>query len=178
MFDAFGATSAIACGPFADIVATNAAARFLYADFDTMPPGDRNTIVWMLVDPVAHSLYGAAWEETATEMIGKLRLDVGQYPGHPRAAELVARLEAESTLFREVWQRHEISTCAQGAKILHHRTGTLRFVSEAVTALSEADIVFYLMIPTDPAVVRRAAGPVVADDGIHTGSAPGGGRGC
>lgn len=151
MFDAFGTTSVIACGPFADIVAANPAARFLYADFDAMPPGDRNTIVWMLLDPVARELYGAAWQGTATEMIGKLRLDAGRYPDHPRAAELVARLDAESALFREVWQRHEISTCAQGAKHLHHRAGTLSFVSEAVTALSEADIVFYLMIPSNPA---------------------------
>jgi hypothetical protein len=86
--DAAGATSAIACGPFADIVAANAAARFLYADFDAMPPGDRDTIVWMPVDPVARGLYGAARQDTATEMIGKLRLDAGRNPPTSSAALL------------------------------------------------------------------------------------------
>lgn len=157
MFEALGSTPAIACGPFADIVAANDAACFLYADFPAMPVSERNTIRWMLLAPVARELYGSIWEQTAAEMIGKLRLDAGRHPGDPRAADLVAELEETSALFQRVWREHEISTCVQGTKTLHHaRAGTLEFVSEAVTAVSDLGIVFYLMIPSNLDVFAKA----------------------
>ena len=64
-------------------------ARFLFADFDAMPARDCNMTVWMLTDPRARSLYGPAWEEAATTMIGALRRAAGRQPGSPRVSGMI-----------------------------------------------------------------------------------------
>ena len=77
MLAVFGPVPAVLCGPFSDILAANDAARFLYGtDFRTLPAPERNSIHWMLTSPAARSLYNASWEQTATEMIGKLRAEI------------------------------------------------------------------------------------------------------
>jgi len=150
MFNALGTTPAFACDCFADVATVNRAARFLYADFDALPARDRNMAVWMLTDPRARSLYGPAWEEVATTMIGALRREAGRQPGHPRVAELVRRLSDDSALFRNAWPRHDIGTCARMINRLYHPAGTLEFVSDVVTADSDKGIMFALLIPLDP----------------------------
>jgi transcriptional regulator with XRE-family HTH domain len=151
MFDALGTTPAFAIDRFADVVAVNRAARFLHSDFDAMPARDRNLVAWMLTEPQARTLYGPAWEEVTTQMIGSLRLSTGSQPGHPRVAELVTRLSAGSALFRDAWQRHEVGTCTEGTKRLHHRTGTLEFITEKITTTRDDGLTFALLIPRDPA---------------------------
>lgn len=103
MLGTFGLTPAVLCGPFSDILATNDAARFLYdTDFAELPPTERNSIHWILTSPTARALYDEAWEQSATEMIGKLRMETGQHPTQPRGRELVAQLGRQSALFRDV----------------------------------------------------------------------------
>ncbi|MGH3249006.1 MAG: helix-turn-helix transcriptional regulator [Trebonia sp.] len=153
MLDVFGSTPAVLCGPFSDILAANDAARFLYdTDYRDLPVAERNSIYWMLTSPVARTLYGESWEETASEMIGKLRTESGRHPSHPRARALTAQLDRESELFHRVWRQHTVSTCVQGVQILQHRHGgTLRMRSEAVTIHSSPGQVFYTMLPLDTA---------------------------
>jgi hypothetical protein len=150
MFNALGTTPAFAFDGFADVVAVNRAARFLFADFDAMPARDCNMTVWMLTDPRARSLYGPAWEEVATTMIGALRRAAGRQPGNPRVTELVRRLSDDSALFRNAWRRHDIGTCTRMINRLYHPAGTLEFVSDIVTADSAKGIMFALLIPLDP----------------------------
>lgn len=150
MFNALGTTPAFAFDGFADVVAVNRAARFLFADFDAMPARDCNMTVWMLTDPRARSLYGSAWEEVATTMIGALRRAAGRQPGNPRVTELVRRLSDDSALFRNAWRRHDIGTCTRMINRLYHPAGTLEFVSDIVTADSDKGIMFALLIPLDP----------------------------
>jgi transcriptional regulator with XRE-family HTH domain len=150
MFNALGTTPAFAFDGFADVVAVNRAARFLFADFDAMPASDRNMTVWMLTDPRARTLYGSAWEEVATTMIGALRREAGRQPGNSRVAGLVRRLSDDSALFRNAWRRHDIGTCTRMINRLYHPAGTLEFVSDIVTADSDKGIMFALLIPLNP----------------------------
>jgi hypothetical protein len=152
------------CGPFSDILGANDAARFLYdTDFRRFPAPQRNSIHWMLTAPAARDLYDECWEQTATEMIGKLRAESGRRPDHPRARALVARLGQESELFRQVWHAREVSACVQGVKTLRHRLGgVLRMRSDAVTLHSSPGQVFYVMLPADDAfeaAYRKHAAP-------------------
>ncbi len=161
MLAVFGATPAVLCGPFSDIAGANDAASFLYdTDFAGLPAQQRNSIHWMLTAPAARALYDECWEETAAEMIGKLRAESGRQPHHPRARALVAQLDRESELFRRVWRQHEISTCVEGVKTLRHRLGgPLRMRTDAVTVHSAPGHVIYLMLPADDAfgIAYRAA---------------------
>jgi transcriptional regulator with XRE-family HTH domain len=149
MLAVFGSVPAVLCGAFSDILAANDAARFLYStDFATLPAPERNSIHWMLTSPVARALYDECWEQTATEMIGKLRAESGRHPRHPRARALVALLNLRSDLFRQVWRQHEISDCVQGVKTLRHATaGVLRMRTDAITVHSSPGQVFYVMFP-------------------------------
>jgi transcriptional regulator with XRE-family HTH domain len=153
MLAVFGPVPAVLCGAFSDILATNQAARFLYkTDFGTLPVPERNTIHWMLTSPFARTLYDESWQQTATEMIGKLRAETGRSPSHPRARALVAQLDLRSDLFRQVWRQHEISDCVQGLKTLRHPDGgVLRMRTDAVTVHSSPGQVFYVMFPADAA---------------------------
>lgn len=156
VLDVFGDTPAVLCGPFSDILGANDAALFLYdlpgADPGGQPAATPNSIQWMLTAPGARALYDECWEQTATEMIGKLRAESGRHPRHPRAQALVGQLSRESELFRRVWGQHEISTCVQGVKTLRHRLGgVLRMRTDAVTVHSSPGHVIYLMLPVDGA---------------------------
>lgn len=154
MLEVFGHAPAVVCGPFADLLAVNDGARFLFdMDYERMSPAERNSIHWMLTSPTARELYNESWEQTATDMIGKLRSETGRMPHAPRARALVAQLSRESELFRRVWGRHEVSTCVQGSlKVLHHRLGgVLHMRSEAVTIHTSPDQVFYVLLPVDDA---------------------------
>jgi hypothetical protein len=154
MLDTFGHAPAVLCGPFADLLAVNDAARFLFdIDYERIPTAERNSIHWMLTSPAAREVYGESWEQTATEIIGKFRAESGRMPHAPRARALVAQLSRESELFRRVWGQHEVSTCVQGAtKVMHHRLGgVLHMRSEAVTIHSSPDQVFYVLFPVDDA---------------------------
>jgi transcriptional regulator with XRE-family HTH domain len=153
MLAVFGSVPAVLCGAFSDILAANDAARFLYGtDFGALPAPERNSIHWMLTSPAARALYDECWEQTATEMIGKLRAETGKRPRHPRARALVEQLDLCSDLFRQVWAQHEISDCVQGVKTLRHAAaGVLRMRTDAVTMYSSPSQVFYVMFPASTA---------------------------
>lgn len=153
MLAVFGPVPAVLCGAFSDILAANDAARFLYGtDFGALPVPERNSIHWMLTSPDARALYDECWEQTATEMIGKLRAESGQRPRHPRARALVAQLDQRSDLFRQIWGQHEISDCVQGVKTLRHAAaGVLLMRTDAVTIYSSPGQVFYVMFPASTA---------------------------
>jgi hypothetical protein len=152
MLGAFGRTPAVLCAGFSDILAANDAACFLYdTDLNALPAAERNTIHWMLTSPVARGLYGEAWEQCATGMIGKLRMECGQRPDHPRAQALVAQLDHGSELFGRVWARHEVSACVQEINTFRHRLGVFRMRGDAVTMQSSPGHVFYIALPVDDA---------------------------
>lgn len=153
----FGSAPAVLCGPFGDILAANDAACFVYdTDFRRLPVPERNTLHWILTTSTARALYQDAWEDSATEMIGKLRIETGQFPHHSRARDLVAQLDQASPLFRRVWRQHEVSSCVQGdIKVFHHRLGgVLPLRADAVTVHSTPGQVCYVLLPLDDSFDR------------------------
>lgn len=153
MVGIFGSTPAVLVGPFAQILAANAAATFLYdTDFMNLPRGERNSILWMLLSPSARTLYDETWEQSATEIVGRLRGEIELHPRDPRGRALVETLAERSDLFRAVWKRHEIAPCAQGFKDLRHRLGgTFKMRDEALMVPSSPGHFFYVMVPGDDA---------------------------
>jgi transcriptional regulator with XRE-family HTH domain len=155
--DQLGDTPAMLLDAFVDIAATNAAASFLFADFDAMPPGERNGLRWMLIALEARELYGPSWQDAAGELIGMLRLDAGRAPRHPRLVELVAELYEESDLFRKLWEEQKVSTWLHETKVLRHRHfGAMEFFNEMITLHCVPDQTMVVMIPADPAAFRAA----------------------
>jgi len=170
MLDLMGDTPAILCGRYVEIVAANAAACYLFADFNIMPARERNTLHWMLTSPLARGLYADQWEAVAEEMIGTLRLDAARYPGDPRLAELVDELTERSPFFHRLWTEHKVSACTHGRKVLQHRhAGPMEFFNEAVTVHSAPDQTLLVFMPGDPALVVTAFREYRAKSGSATG---------
>jgi transcriptional regulator with XRE-family HTH domain len=152
-----GPTPVILRGQFMEVFAVNPAAAFLFADFNTMPARERNGLRWMLLDPAARELYGRGWEEAAREMIGRLRLDAGRAPGHPRLAELVAELGRESPLFRRVWAEQHVSAWLHDRKTLYHPSfGSMDFSTDFVTMHAAPGQTLVVLVPADKAAFEAA----------------------
>ena len=115
MLDAWTGQPAFVLGRRGDVLATNALARALLADFDAMPYRDRNLTRWILLDPVARELY-VDWAQIASEMVAILRLDAGAHPDDARTTELVGELTLKSPDFPRWWSQHKVLDRTWGHK--------------------------------------------------------------
>jgi transcriptional regulator with XRE-family HTH domain len=157
VLDVLGDTPAILCGPYVDILTANAAARFLFTDFGALPPRERNAVRWMLLSPLAREIYRDQWENSAGEMVGMLRLDVGRSPDNPRVAEIVDELLDQSPLFRRLWTEHRVSAWQTDEKTLYHPVaGAMRFLNSSITVNGVPDQAIYLVVPDDVSAFEAA----------------------
>ncbi|WP_328296604.1 helix-turn-helix transcriptional regulator [Streptomyces sp. NBC_00435] len=108
-----------------DILAYNTTYRRLLCDLDALPPEDRNCLWLAFTDP--------DWRDAMTDMpaarrlmAAKFRASMAEHLAEPAWKALLARLEAASPEFREVWARHEVVGPGGRAKYLRNaQVGTL-----------------------------------------------------
>ncbi len=111
-----------------DILAWNAAAAGIFADFGRLAERDRNILLYVLTDPGARRLFGAAWAGEARRMVAQFRATHDLWAGDPAFLDLLGRLRCGSPEFAEWWGAHDIRGVASGQKVLNHpEKGTLRF---------------------------------------------------
>ena len=111
-----------------DILAWNAAATALFGDFGRLAPKDRNSLLWMLTDPDARSLFGDGWAGEARRMVSLFRAGYDLWAGDVAFAALVRRLREACPEFDGWWAEHGIGAPVSGSKQLFHPTlGALRF---------------------------------------------------
>ena len=126
VMSAMGTTPVLLIGPYMDILASNSAARQLYADFDALPADGRNATRWMLTSPEARRLHGGEWAAIAAELTGMMRLRFGRQPRDAVGQRLVAGLCAESEFFRRVWLDQTVATGNRPVKRFYHpEAGTI-----------------------------------------------------
>lgn len=111
-----------------DLLAWNAAAAEIFADFGRLAESERNVLVYMLTDPGARRLFGAGWAEEAERMIAQFRATYDLWAGDPAFADLVERLQRGCPEFAIWWDAHDVRPGVAGRKLLHHPLkGVLRF---------------------------------------------------
>lgn len=139
LLDSLDNSPAMILGRRTDVLATNHAARVLFADFDAMPPPERNYARWMFTTELARNLF-LDWEVQARSAVENLRLDVGNDPNDPAAEKLVAELSSVSEEFRTWWSEHRVFQRTYGTKRLHHPVvGELSVDFETFTMPGDAD---------------------------------------
>jgi hypothetical protein len=62
----------------------------------------------VFLDAHTRELYGADWPRKARDVVGKLRLAVGEYPEDARLASLVGELSMHSQQFATLWAEHRV----------------------------------------------------------------------
>lgn len=90
---------ALVLGHRTDVLASNALARALFADFEKLPAKHRNYVRWILLDNDARVRF-LDWEEQARNAVEALRLEAAMLPEDRGLQELVGELSLVSTEFR------------------------------------------------------------------------------
>ncbi|MFE2719771.1 helix-turn-helix transcriptional regulator [Streptomyces mirabilis] len=103
-----------------DLLAWNDAASELFTGFDRVPDEDRNTLVYLLLDPQARHLFGPGWSEEARRVVAQFRATHDLWAADPSFADLSTRLRRDCPEFAAWWAQHSIVTSGNGQKTLRH----------------------------------------------------------
>lgn len=119
LLESFSAQPALVLGHRTEILASNALARVLFADFEAMPVKHRNYARWMLLDGNARDLF-VDWEEQARNAVEALRLDAVAGLDDRETQQLVGELSLSSLEFGRWWSQHRVHQRTHGTKRLEH----------------------------------------------------------
>ena len=103
-----------------DVLAWNAAAAEVFADFGSSPEADRNILVFVLTRPEGKRLFGNAWQDEARRMVAQFRAVHDLWAADPAFRDLLARLRQAVPEFSGWWEAHDIRPGSSGRKVLHH----------------------------------------------------------
>ncbi|WP_141779634.1 helix-turn-helix transcriptional regulator [Nocardioides albertanoniae] len=92
-----------------DILASNAAYRFMITDLDDGPVENRNCLVRAFLDPDWAKAY-RDYPAVTARMVARLRAGMAAHLDDPSWTRFVERMQSESPHFAELWQRGEIAS--------------------------------------------------------------------
>jgi transcriptional regulator with XRE-family HTH domain len=99
----------------------------VFGDPAKFPPGQRNHIWLMFMDPGRRELL-PDWSVAARRQVARFRADYAQHVGDPSFDRLVDSLNEGSAEFRKWWPQHEVLASGEGRKtIIHPTAGRLLF---------------------------------------------------
>jgi transcriptional regulator with XRE-family HTH domain len=145
-----------------DLLAWNQVYASLFPRVVSAPPGERNTLLSILIGPPCCS--PVLDQETQCDaMIAQLRAAYGRHVGDPAWMHFIRRLEAESPSFGKTWAAHDVAQPTSYVKDFRHPgVGriTATATSFAVQAVPGARMVVYAPAdePSEKALARLAAG--------------------
>jgi transcriptional regulator with XRE-family HTH domain len=171
VLDALATSPAVVKTPTWDIVAWNAAATAVLADYATLPIGERNVLRRLFGGPAARAAL-PDWEADARFAIAVFRVDVARAGGSPEAAALAAELQATSADFRRLWAENEVRSHWVGLKRLRHPlAGPLALECSAFAVDGADGLRMIVFTPTSAADARAIQALVTRRD--QTASAHG-----
>jgi transcriptional regulator with XRE-family HTH domain len=155
LVEALHPTPAYLLGPMTEILAWNRAASALLGSPDHLP-GERRSLLWMLlVDPGA-GRQNPGREGTARNMVARFRSEYAMHAGEPAYERFIAELSECSPWFAEWWGEHEVTDTQRGTKTIEHPTlGKLRLHHAQTVPTGAPDLRLTVYAPADAAT--RAA---------------------
>jgi hypothetical protein len=121
LLDRLDDTPAMVCDAKYDVLAWNAMAAALIADFSALPPGERNLIWRFFTDSRSRRRHDAAGVAAfARESVADLRAAAARYPGDARVRRLVERLRAASAEFAGLWAEQDVAVRRSARKRVRH----------------------------------------------------------
>lgn len=98
-----------------DALAGNRLAGLLFG----RPMPGLNVARHLFLEEAEGGLY-ADWEQCTVDVVGHLRLAVGEFPDDPRLASLIGELAMGSERFRRLWARADVRARTHGRKAYRH----------------------------------------------------------
>ncbi|MFE2549333.1 helix-turn-helix domain-containing protein [Streptomyces sp. NPDC059355] len=166
MLDQLGPIPACIQNSRYDILAYNSAYGRLLCDLDALPPEDRNCL-WLAFTNADWRASMADVAEVNRTIVAKFRAAMAEHLAEPAWKALLARLEAQSPEFRELWARHEV--LGLGAKTKYVRNAHVGLLHLEHTNLwlgPAAGARLVTMVPVDEASragLERLAGLELMD---------------
>jgi hypothetical protein len=154
LLDAMTDVAAFVVGRRTDVLATNHLGAALIADFDALPPRQRNFTRRFFSDESTAAEVWLDWPAKAGDLVAFLHLDAGRHPNDPALAELVGELSMRSETFRRLWADHPVRDKGHATvQIRHPVVGTLDLAYEAMRPTDDPDqtLVTYSAPPGSPA---------------------------
>ncbi|AJW40209.1 DNA-binding protein [Rhodococcus sp. B7740] len=148
MMHSWNRTPAYITTPWSDVVASNALAGELFAQFAPTS----NYARMILLDPAAREFF-VDWESTARLVASALQNVVATDPDNPRGSALIGELSIKSPEFRRWWALREVAEPAMATKdLLHSTVGPLTVSYETLTINSAPGqlLVVYHAEPDSP----------------------------
>lgn len=140
-----------------DVLASNHAARALWADWPSLPAERRNILWWTFVDPAARTVL-VDWQLEASAQLARFRAASARRPDDPQMRLLMARLLAASPEARAWWPRHDVAPLSSGTKrIRHPALGEIVFRNTVLQWADDPELKIVTFAPSEPDRDRIAA---------------------
>ena len=145
VLDALDPTPAIIRTATWDVIAWNRAATFMMADYGALPPGQRNVLRLIFLNPHARALQ-YEWEKVARFVVGAFRADAARAGATANVGPLVEELCRLSPEFEAIWRDNDVSTYGEVVKHIRHPVlgpFAFEYSSFAVDGRSDLSMVVY-----------------------------------
>ena len=159
LIDSWPLTAAVVHNRYIDVLASNALARALNPNYRI----GVNSVLSLLLDPFEQTFH-ADWEALAARSVALLRATAEAHGGDQRLRAVVAEGSAGSTMFREFWERHDVTRAGDGVHVVNHTQAgqlTLHFRRLPLVGTEGQSIFLYSARPgsSSEAALRQLAGP-------------------
>jgi transcriptional regulator with XRE-family HTH domain len=133
-----------------DVVAWNRAATVMLTDYGSLPPGQRNILRFIFLDPrVRAAQYD--WESVARFVVGAFRVDAARAGAAAEVEPLVDELCRLSPEFKAMWRDNDVQSHGEGVKHMRHPVlGPIAFEYSAFAVDGRPDLSMVIYIPTTP----------------------------
>jgi transcriptional regulator with XRE-family HTH domain len=139
-----------------DVVAWNRAMAVL-TDYGALPPGQRNILRWIFLDPRAREAQ-YDWDSVARSVLGTFRVDVARAGASREVTAIVDELLQTSPEFEAMWQDNEIATHVGGTKhIRHPLLGSIAIEMTTLAVDGRTDLSMTIYNPVEATVKDRIA---------------------
>jgi len=138
-----------------DVVAWNRAATVMLTDYASLPPGQRNILRFIFLDPrVRAAQYD--WESVARFVVGAFRADAARAGAAAEVEPLVDELCRLSPEFEAMWRDNDVRTHGEGVKQIRHPVlGLIAFEFSAFAVDGRPDLSMVVYNPATPADAQK-----------------------
>jgi transcriptional regulator with XRE-family HTH domain len=102
-----------------DVVAWNRAVGLVLTDYAAMPPGQRNILRTMFLDPRARAT-AYDWKSVARFLLGVFRADVARAGASEEVTLFIDELRRSSPEFRAMWSENEVRSFDKNVRRIRH----------------------------------------------------------
>jgi transcriptional regulator with XRE-family HTH domain len=134
-----------------DVVAWNRAATVMLTDYASLPPGQRNILRYVFLDPrVRAAQYD--WQSVARYVVGAFRVDAARAGAAAEVQPLVDELCRLSPEFKALWQDNDVQSHGEAVKHIRHPIlGPLAFEYSAFAVDGRPDLTMVVYNPVTQA---------------------------